>query len=76
MEMTIGLTLSSFPFWVLQRPLPELAGLILLLYLYVAYQRLHRLRQNELFRIISENAADMIALVEVTGKRQIGRAHV
>ena len=69
MEMTIGLTLSSFPFWVLQRPLPELAGLILLLYLYVAYQRLHRLRQNELFRIISENAADMIALVEVTGKR-------
>jgi PAS domain S-box-containing protein len=45
------------------------AGLVLLPYLYIAYQRLRHLRQNELFRIVSENAADMIALVEVTGKR-------
>jgi PAS domain S-box-containing protein len=45
------------------------AALVLLPYLYIAYQRLRHLRQNELFRIVSENAADMIALVEVTGKR-------
>jgi PAS domain S-box-containing protein len=47
----------------------ELAGLILVLCLYIGYQRLQRLRQNDLFRLVSENAADMIALVEVTGKR-------
>jgi PAS domain S-box-containing protein len=49
--------------------LPKLAGVIFLLCLYIAYQRLRHLRQNELFRIVSENAVDMIALVEVTGKR-------
>jgi PAS domain S-box-containing protein len=44
--------------------------------LYVAYQqmRMRRLksrmrRRDELFRLISENAADMIALVDVSGKR-------
>ena len=67
--MTIGLHLTSFPRWALERPWPEVAGLILLPYLYIAYQRLRHLRENELFRIVSENAADMIALVEVTGKR-------
>jgi PAS domain S-box-containing protein len=67
--MTIGLKLISSPSWILQRPLPELTGLILLLCLYIVYQRLRHLRQNDLFRIVSENAADMIALVEVTGKR-------
>jgi PAS domain S-box-containing protein len=48
---------------------PELAGLILLPYLYIAYQRLRHRRDHELFRIVSENAADMIALVDVSGKR-------
>jgi PAS domain S-box-containing protein len=67
--MTIGLHLISFPQWALERPWPEVAGLILLPYLYIAYQRVRHLRENELFRIVSENAADMIALVEVTGKR-------
>src|ERR1700690_4453310 len=67
--MTIGLHLTSFPQWALERPWPEAAGLIPLPYLYIAYQRLRHLRENELFRIVSENAADMIALVEVTGKR-------
>jgi PAS domain S-box-containing protein len=67
--MTIGAQLMYLLSSVLHQPLPLLAGVILLLCLYIAYQRLHRLRQNELFRIVSENAADMIALVEVTGKR-------
>ena len=62
-------SLIFFPSRALQRPWPEVAGLILLPYLYIAYQRLHHRRQNELFRVVSENAADMIALVEVTGKR-------
>src|SRR5580698_9657951 len=65
----MGLTLIPIPSWLFQSPLPELTGLILLLCLYIATQRLRRLRLNNLFRIVSENAADMIALVEVTGKR-------
>ena len=67
--MTIGFNLISFPAWALERPWAELAGLILLPYFYIAYQQLRQRRQNELFRIVGENAADMIALVEVTGKR-------
>lgn len=55
--------------WLLLPPLPQLASLLLLFALYIAYQQSHRRRQNELFRIVSENAADMIALVDVTGKR-------
>lgn len=65
--MTVGLIF--FRSWVLQHPWPELAGLVFLPYLYIAFQRLRHRRQNELFRVISENAADMIALVEITGKR-------
>jgi PAS domain S-box-containing protein len=57
------------PHWALRRSPAELSALILLLYIYIAFQRLRYRRQNELFRAVSENAADMIALVEVTGKR-------
>jgi PAS domain S-box-containing protein len=67
MEMTTCLIL--FPSWVLQQPWPELAGLVVLPYVYVAYQRFHHRRKSELFRVVSENAADLIALVEVSGKR-------
>jgi diguanylate cyclase (GGDEF)-like protein/PAS domain S-box-containing protein len=67
MEMTTCLNL--FPSWVLQQPWPELAGLVVLPYVYIAYQRFHHRRKSELFRVVSENAADLIALVEVTGKR-------
>jgi len=67
MEMTTCLIL--FPFWVLQQPWPELAGLVVLPYVYIACQRFHHRRKSELFRVVSENAADLIALVEVTGKR-------
>jgi len=67
--MTISLTPIFFSPWVLHRPWLALGGLFLLPYLYIGLQRLRQGRQNELFRLISENAADMIALVEVTGKR-------
>src|SRR5277367_2368732 len=50
--------------------------LVLLFDIYVIYQHLqiHRIRRQlvereELFRLISENAADMIALVDTNGKR-------
>jgi PAS domain S-box-containing protein len=65
----MGLTLISFPSWILKAPLLELAALIVVLCLYIGYQKLQGHRQNDLFRLVSENAADMIALVEVTGKR-------
>jgi PAS domain-containing protein len=54
---------------VLRHAWPEIAILVLLPYLYIALQSLRHRRRNELFRLISENAADMIALMEVTGKR-------
>lgn len=53
-----------------------LLGLVLLFDVYVIFQQhqIHRFRlemakREELFRIISENAADMIALVDVSGQR-------
>ncbi len=53
-----------------------LFGLVLLFDVYVIFQQyqIHRFRlqmtqREELFRIIGENAADMIALVDVTGQR-------
>jgi len=67
--MELATCVIFFPSWALQRPWPEVAGLIALPYLYIAYQRFHHRRENELFRVVSENAADLIALVEVTGKR-------
>jgi PAS domain S-box-containing protein len=65
--MTIALIFS--PSQLLQPYWPVLAVLFLVPYLFIAYQRFRQRRQNELFRLISENAADMIALVEVSGKR-------
>jgi PAS domain S-box-containing protein len=61
--------LIIFQSWLFQYPLPGLAALFLLPYLYIAAQQLRHRRQNELFRLVTENAADMIALVEVSGKR-------
>src|SRR6266852_6197836 len=53
-----------------------LAGLVLLFDIYTMYQhlQLHRIRRqlaerDQLFQLISENAADMIALVDCTGRR-------
>src|SRR5260370_344046 len=57
---------SSF-FWFLpgflRRLGRNLAGLVVLRYVYIAYQRFHHRRKSELFRVVSENAADLIALV-------------
>lgn len=53
-----------------------LAGLVLLFDIYTVYQHLQLTRirrqfaeQNELFQLITENAADMIAVVDRSGKR-------
>lgn len=53
-----------------------LLGLVLLFDIYTVYQQLqiHRIRRQliereKLFRLISENAADMIAVVSVDGRR-------
>src|SRR5450755_1611301 len=53
-----------------------LVGLVLLFDIYTIYQQLqifrirHELvKREELFRLISENAADMIAVVDADGKR-------
>jgi two-component system cell cycle sensor histidine kinase/response regulator CckA len=53
-----------------------LIGLVLLFDIYTVYQQfqIHRVRreldrQGELFRLITENAADMIAVVDTNGRR-------
>ena len=56
MELTAGAIF--FPSWVLQQPWPGLACLIGLPYVYIAYQRFHHRRQDKLFRVVSENAAN------------------
>jgi len=54
----------------------SLVGMVLLFSVYVIYQqwqihrfRMHLLAQEELFRLIGENAVDMIAVVTVDGRR-------
>jgi two-component system, cell cycle sensor histidine kinase and response regulator CckA len=60
----------------LQQAVWGLVGVVLLFDLYSIYQQLqiHRIRRQlveseELFRLISENAADMIAVVDMEGRR-------
>lgn len=62
---------SSFP-----QSVRALIGLVLIFDIYTLYQQLqlHRIRRRlirreELFRLISENAADLIAVVDVNGRR-------
>lgn len=58
-------------------PTPRgLVGLVFLFYVYVVYQQLqiHRIRRRllqreEVFRLITEHAADMIAVVDENGRR-------
>jgi len=61
---------------VLPQAVRGLVGLVFLFDLYTIYQHLliHRIRRElvereELFHLISENAADMIAVVDMDGKR-------
>src|SRR5260370_534517 len=63
--------LSDFP-----QAVRGLIGLVLIFDIYTLYQQvqIHRMRRKlirgeQLFRLISENAADMIAVVDMEGKR-------
>jgi len=67
---------SAFSFAPLSDTILGLVGLVLLFDIYALYQhfqiqlvRKHLLERDELFRLITENAADMIAVVDVTGRR-------
>jgi two-component system, cell cycle sensor histidine kinase and response regulator CckA len=62
--------------YMLRRAMWGLLGIVLLFDLYTIYQQLqlHRMRRRlfereELFRLISDNAADMIAVVDMDGRR-------
>lgn len=62
--------------FLLPRAMWGLVGIVLLFNLYTFHQQLqiHRMRRRlfeseELFRLISENAADMIAVVDIEGNR-------
>ena len=64
------------PIFTIQNAMWGLVCLVLLFDLYTIYQQLqiHRIRRRlfereELFRLISENAADMIAVVDMEGNR-------
>jgi two-component system, cell cycle sensor histidine kinase and response regulator CckA len=82
--LTLGLTSYVFPLLqqedlnslLLNHPVRGLLGLVLLFDVYVIYQQLQifrmrreLLQREELFRLITENAADMIAVVDSEGKR-------
>jgi PAS domain S-box-containing protein len=64
------------PFMMLPQVVRGLLGLVLIFDIYTLYQQLqiHRIRRKliqreELFRLISENAADLIAVVDMHGNR-------
>ena len=65
-----------FSFFLLRQAVRGLVGLVLLFDIYTIYQQLqiHRIRRElfqreQLFRLINENAADMIAVVDMEGRR-------
>jgi PAS domain S-box-containing protein len=67
---------NSFEALNYQNALRGLAGMVLLFVVYAIYQqlqihrfRMHAVAREELFRLIGENAADMIAVVTVDGQR-------
>jgi two-component system cell cycle sensor histidine kinase/response regulator CckA len=67
---------DSFLRFYLPQAVRGLVGLVLIFDVYTIYQQLqiHRIRRRlmereELFRLISENAADMIAVVDMEGRR-------
>jgi two-component system cell cycle sensor histidine kinase/response regulator CckA len=67
---------SAFSFAPLSDTILGLVGLVLLFDIYALYQhfqiqvmRKHLRVRDELFRLITENAADMIAVVDVKGQR-------
>jgi two-component system cell cycle sensor histidine kinase/response regulator CckA len=63
-------------FFTLRRAMWGLLGIVLIFDVYTVYQQLqiHRIRRRlfereELFRLISDNAADLIAVVDMNGNR-------
>src|SRR5437868_3915133 len=68
---------SDSAYWLhIQQSIRGLLALVLIFDVYSIYQRwqIHRVRRqlmerDELFRVISENAADMIAVVDANGQR-------
>jgi two-component system, cell cycle sensor histidine kinase and response regulator CckA len=67
---------DSFMRFSLPQAVRGLLGLVLIFDVYTVYQQLqiHRIRRQlmereELFRLISENAADLIAVVDMDGRR-------
>lgn len=72
-----GFSPDSDSYWTdLRQWVRALAGLVLLFDVYTVYQQLllHRIRRrlaerDELFQVITENAADMIAVVDSEGRR-------
>jgi len=75
--LTVGM-LSVFALLAAQTPsvtddvrlaMVGLVVLVLVRDLYMAYHQFWRRRQEEIFRLVSENAADMIALVDADGHR-------
>src|ERR1700674_5552571 len=71
-----GNELVQSTFLFLPQVVRGLLGLVLIFDIYTLYQQLqiHRIRRRlvqreELFRLISENAADMIAVVDMDGQR-------
>ena len=72
----LGLHEAGFSFLLLPPVVRGLVALVLIFDIYSIYQQLqiHRMRnrlleREELFRLISENAADMIAVVDMEGRR-------
>ncbi|HWO31346.1 MAG TPA: PAS domain S-box protein, partial [Candidatus Acidoferrum sp.] len=72
----LGTAETGDSFFNLQAELIGLLAIVLLFDLYTIYQQLqiHRIRRQlsesqQVFRLISENAADMIAVVDVEGRR-------
>lgn len=71
-----GTSAGDYSLLVLSQGMRGLVALVCLFGLYTIYQqlRIHRIRRvfferEELFRLISENAADMIAVVDMEGRR-------
>jgi two-component system cell cycle sensor histidine kinase/response regulator CckA len=72
----LGLEQSKFSLHLLPPVVQGLVALVLIFDIYTIFQQLqiHRMRnrlaeREELFRLISENAADMIAVVDMDGRR-------
>jgi two-component system, cell cycle sensor histidine kinase and response regulator CckA len=73
---SLGLQNDAFSFHLLPPVVQGLIALVLIFDIYTIFQQLqiHRMRgrlaeREELFRLISENAADMIAVVDMDGRR-------